>query len=173
VSFNTRGGRGGCGDAFPLHDEGKPHSWNSHAISRSRFMMLVALILVFNIYTSYAWRRPLLLHGRPEHGMLKTPSCESCDEPEDEPVNEQWFTQHLDHYDPQNSKTWQQRYFVNESYWTNKEKGPVFLMLGGEGPASPDWLNENTDMMRNAKKYGALTFIIEHRLWGIYCRHAK
>jgi len=121
--------------------------------------MLVILIVVINIYTSYAWKRPLLLHGRPEHGMLRAPSCESCDEP----VKEQWFTQYLDHYDPQNSKTWQQRYFVNESHWTNKEKGPVFLMLGGEGPASPYWLNENTDMTRNARKYGALTFVIEHR----------
>ena len=123
-------------------------------------MLVVLLILAFNVCTSYAWRRPLLLHGRPEHGMLRAPRCGSCkgDGPE-----EQWFTQYLDHYDPQNTKTWQQRYFVNESYWTDKQKGPVFLMLGGEGPASPYWLNTDTEMMRNAKKYGALTFVIEHR----------
>ena len=72
--------------------------------------------------------------------------------------------QRLNHFDPLNNMTWQQRYFVNESYWTDKAtKGPVFLMLGGEGPADPIWLAVNTDMMRNAEKYGALALMIEHR----------
>ena len=104
-----------------------------------------------------AWKRPLLLHGRLQHGMLPPPRVEQA------VGEEQWFTQQLDHFGLQNNMTWQQRYFVNDSYWTDKAKGPVFLMLGGEGPADPIWLAVNTDMMRNAEKYGALALMIEHR----------
>ena len=100
-----------------------------------------------------------MLHGRLEHGMLPPPEAG----PGVAKGEDLWFTQFLDHFDPQNSATWQQRYFVNESYWTDKANGPVFLMLGGEGPADPVWLAINTDMMRNAEKYGALALMIEHR----------
>ena len=90
--------------------------------------------------------------------MLLPPYANEQDE-----LPEQWFPQQLDHFDPQNTITWQQRYFVNDSYWTDKAKGPVFLMLGGESSASSWWVSANTDMMRNAKKYGALALLIEHR----------
>jgi hypothetical protein len=44
---------------------------------------------------------------------------------------EQWFTQKLDHFDPQNRDTWKQLYFVNSTMY--KPGGPVFFILGGEG----------------------------------------
>ena len=74
----------------------------------------------------------------------------------------QWFQQKLDHFSESDTRTWQQRYFVNSSLW-EKESGPVFLMLGGEGPANPAWLATDTDMMRNAAKFRALVFLLEHR----------
>ena len=43
------------------------------------------------------------------------------------------FAQRIDHFDPQNTATFQQRFFVNETYW-DSASGPVFFMLGGEGP---------------------------------------
>ena len=119
-------------------------------------MLRVSIVLLL-LYSCNAWRSPLLLHGRLEHGMLPLPG------PAGIVGEEQWFPQLLDHFDPQNSMTWQQRYFVNDSYWTDKTNGPVFLKLGGEGPANPVWLAINTDMMRNAEKYGALALMIEHR----------
>ena len=123
-------------------------------------MLRVALAaLVLTVFSCNAWRRPLLLHGRLENGMLPPPRVEGP-----KIVGEgQWLSQPLDHFDPQNDMTWQQRYFVNESHWTDKANGPVFLMLGGEGPVDPIWLAINTDMMRNAEKYGALALMIEHR----------
>ena len=39
-------------------------------------------------------------------------------------------TQRIDHFNPQDLRTFQLRYWVNEAYY--KPGGPVFLMLGGE-----------------------------------------
>ena len=74
-----------------------------------------------------------------------------------------WFkAQKLDQFSDKDTRTWSQRYFVNDSLW-EKEGGPVFLMLGGEGPADPAWLATNTDIMRNAAKFKAIVFLLEHR----------
>lgn len=75
----------------------------------------------------------------------------------------QWVDQKLDHMSSSSGdKTWKQQYFVNSSWW-DKDKGPVFLLLGGEGPANPAWLVADTNIMRNAQKYRALVFTVEHR----------
>lgn len=75
----------------------------------------------------------------------------------------QWFkTQKLDHFSSSDKRTWEQRYFVNDTLWDEKN-GPVFLMLGGEGPADPAWLATDTDIMRNAAKYKAMVIYLEHR----------
>ena len=74
----------------------------------------------------------------------------------------QWVEQKLDHFSESDTRTWQQRYFVNSSLW-KRDSGPVFLMLGGEGPANPAWIATDTDMMRNAARFGALVFFLEHR----------
>ena len=74
----------------------------------------------------------------------------------------QWFEQKLDHFNSSDTRTWKQRYFVNDTNW-DRSYGPVFLMLGGEGEADPIWLAINTDMMRNADKFKALAVMIEHR----------
>ena len=74
----------------------------------------------------------------------------------------QWFkTQTLDHFSS-DSRTWQQRYFVNDSLW-DPAAGPVFLMLGGEGPADPAWLATDTDVMRKADQFKAMVILLEHR----------
>ena len=75
----------------------------------------------------------------------------------------QWFKmQKLDHFSDSDNRTWQQRYFVNDSLW-EPSSGPVFLMLGGEGPADPAWLATDTDIMRNAAKFKAMVIMLEHR----------
>lgn len=75
----------------------------------------------------------------------------------------QWIDQKLDHMSSgKGGETWKQRYFVNSSWW-DEEKGPVFMMLGGEGPGDPAWLVADTNIMRNAQKYKALVFSVEHR----------
>jgi hypothetical protein len=44
------------------------------------------------------------------------------------------FAQRVDHFDALNGATWQQRYFVNATFWEAAGRvGPVFLCVGGEG----------------------------------------
>jgi hypothetical protein len=46
----------------------------------------------------------------------------------------QWFTQLLDHFNPQDSRTWQQKFYVNDTFFV--PGGPIFFQIGGEGPIS-------------------------------------
>ncbi|KJH46054.1 serine carboxypeptidase S28 [Dictyocaulus viviparus] len=76
-----------------------------------------------------------------------------------------YFTQPVDHFDNQNPASFQQLYFKN-SQWS-KPGGPIFLMIGGEGPESSGWiLNENITYLRWAKKFGATVYLLEHRYYG-------
>ena len=91
-------------------------------------------------------------------GGLKAPYL-----PADTPLpGDQWIEQNLDQLGSQSISKWQQRYFVNSSWW-DSEFGPVFILLGGEGPANPAWIVADTNIMFNAKKYSALVFSVEHR----------
>nr|ATU82939.1 secreted S37 peptidase protein [Pristhesancus plagipennis] len=78
---------------------------------------------------------------------------------------DQWFEQRLDHFDPTNTKTWMQRYGVNDTFASVTENAPVFLMIGGEGEASPKWLVTGA-WIDYAKGFGALCFQLEHRFYG-------
>jgi len=76
---------------------------------------------------------------------------------------EQWFTQRLDHFHLADNQTWQQRYWRNFEHY--KEGGPTFIMIGGEGAASPGRLSSGV-WTRFAKEQGAALFILEHRFYG-------
>ncbi|XP_067364195.1 thymus-specific serine protease isoform X2 [Channa argus] len=76
---------------------------------------------------------------------------------------EQWFSQKLDHFNGADSRVWKQRYFINEAFY--KPGGPVFLMIGGEGPANQAWM-EYGAWLTYAKKLGALCLMLEHRFYG-------
>ncbi|VDO91378.1 unnamed protein product [Heligmosomoides polygyrus] len=59
-----------------------------------------------------------------------------------------------------------QRYFSNFQYQI-AGSNVVFLMLGGEGPESIDWVqNENYPFVGWAKERGAALFDLEHRFYG-------
>ena len=76
---------------------------------------------------------------------------------------DQWFTQKLDHFDAGETRTWQQRFQTNDSFY--QPGGPAFLMIGGEGPASAVWLVAG-QWIEYAQQYGALCFQLEHRFYG-------
>lgn len=40
-----------------------------------------------------------------------------------------------DHFDPSNKNSWQQAYYVNDTFWQQGSGAPIFLCVGGEGPA--------------------------------------
>jgi hypothetical protein len=43
--------------------------------------------------------------------------------------------QRLNHFDPSDSNHWSQQYFINTTWY--RPGGPIFVNIGGEGPASP------------------------------------
>lgn len=79
--------------------------------------------------------------------------------------SELWFTQKTDHYNHQDQRTWQQRYFVNQTTWDKASFGPIFLQIGGEGPISSAYVQEFA-MSTYAKMHGALQLALEHRFYG-------
>lgn len=78
------------------------------------------------------------------------------------------FKQVLDHFDRTNDETFSQRYFVNSTFFDGS--GPVFLCVGGEGPALDASVLVSSvhcnDMVELAPKARALMFALEHRYYG-------
>lgn len=58
-----------------------------------------------------------------------------------------------------------QRYYVNDSFYDYNNPGPIFLMIGGEGPADPRWMVKGT-WIEYAKIFKALCVNLEHRYYG-------
>ncbi|XP_067948352.1 putative serine protease K12H4.7 [Watersipora subatra] len=98
-------------------------------------------------------------NGRYRGGFLQPPRHEHKGSlPPD-----QWFQQQLDHFNPQETRTWQQRYFTNGTFY--KPGGPIFLQIGGEGTADPIWMVTGA-WTTYAQEYNALMFQVEHRYYG-------
>lgn len=74
-----------------------------------------------------------------------------------------WFTQKLDHYDPQNAATWQQKYYMNDTFY--QLGNPIFLYISGEGPMAPKVVT-SLQVNEYARLYGALVVALEHRFYG-------
>uniref|UniRef100_A0A1I8ALQ5 Serine protease K12H4.7 n=1 Tax=Steinernema glaseri TaxID=37863 RepID=A0A1I8ALQ5_9BILA len=73
--------------------------------------------------------------------------------------------QDVDHFDLQNPNQFEQRYWYNTRWY--KPGGPIFLMIGGEGPAGADWVtNPNITYLTWAQKYNAAVYQLEHRYYG-------
>ena len=84
--------------------------------------------------------------------------------------------QRQDHFDSANTNTWNQAYYVNDTFWKGPEsKAPVFVCVGGEGPPLPPRVVRDSVHCSNAvdclKETGALMFAVEHRYYG--CHNAS
>lgn len=73
------------------------------------------------------------------------------------------FKQKKDHFDPNNAAMFEQRYFFNSTF--HKKRGPVFFMLGQEGPSSPSDVDHGLANYL-AQEFGALVVELEHRYYG-------
>jgi len=75
----------------------------------------------------------------------------------------QWFVQKLDHFHPEDTRVFKQKYFVIDRYFDGE--GPVFLYLGGEAPMyGPPGFGSFIETM--AQQHSALILAIEHRYYG-------
>merc|ERR1719471_1496157 len=85
-----------------------------------------------------------------------------------EPAPAQYFTQKVDHFCATCTETFKQRFFVNRTFY--KPGGPVFLCVGGEGPAFTGMevissIHCNV-MVEFAPKVNAWLVALEHRYYG-------
>ena len=87
-------------------------------------------------------------------------------------ARERWFAeQRLDHFDNALNASWTQRYFVNDAYASAERGAPVFVCVGGEGPAldvdvAVDGGAHCAIATALAKKHRGLFFALEHRFYG-------
>eukprot|EP00794_Sanderia_malayensis_P011360 gene11360-12544_t len=125
---------------------------------------IIILLQIVFLASSSAYI-PLFIRGRPTGGFIGAPDKGSGIKEDIVLPADNWFEQRLNHFDHQDSRTWKQRYFVNESFFDRANNGPVFLMIGGEGKADPIWAVMG-DWIENAKDMGALCFLLEHRFYG-------
>ena len=120
-----------------------------------RAFLVLAVVLGLAVHGTQSFQA-LFRRRLGRYGMMGTPSFRVHEQPE-----EQWLEQKLDHSDGGDSRTWRQRYWVNDTFW-DRQNGPVFLMIGGESEASPEWVVTG-NMMTNARKYHAMAVLLEHR----------
>ena len=124
----------------------------------------ISIVLVLSIFVLeiHSWRGGFW-KGRQFNGNVGNPTNFKHDNSLYSADNELWFIQNLDHSDPLNTRTWKQRYFVNDEFY--KTGGPVFLMIGGEGEISEKWMKKGA-WMKYAKQFNAICFQVEHRYYG-------
>ncbi|KAG8143543.1 hypothetical protein E2320_000755 [Naja naja] len=72
--------------------------------------------------------------------------------------------QPLDHFNRQERRIFNQRYWINEQFW-QRPTGPIFLYIGGEETLSPFSVMDghHVDL---AEKYRAMVVALEHRFYG-------
>jgi len=73
-----------------------------------------------------------------------------------------YFQQILDHFNPEDNRTFTQKYYYNSTFWWHS-RGPIFLYIGGEGPVSE---TPNNYVVNLAHDFGALIVTLEHRFYG-------
>ncbi|XP_069679162.1 putative serine protease F56F10.1 [Periplaneta americana] len=123
---------------------------------RLNFALITILVIILSCEVD-GWKR--FFRGRRQDGMLGKPRTPpNITLPPDE-----WFVQQLDHFNPTDFRTWNQRYFRNATFYVRG--GPVFLMIGGEAAASAEWMVTG-QWINYAQRYNALCFQLEHRYYG-------
>jgi hypothetical protein len=84
-----------------------------------------------------------------------------------------YVEQPLDHFNASQTRTWQQAYYVNDTFWDGT--GPVFVCVGGEGPPIDGSAVVSSVHCNNAVEFlpevKGLMFAVEHRYYG--CHNAS
>ena len=78
------------------------------------------------------------------------------------PYKTYYFNQTLNHFDPQDTRTFVQRYLVYDNDWDQSKTSPIFFYAGNEGPI--DAFYNNTGFVFDiAPDFNALVIFCEHR----------
>tara|TARA_B110001452_G_scaffold260341_1_gene257736 strand:+ start:85 stop:1563 length:1479 start_codon:yes stop_codon:yes gene_type:complete len=75
-----------------------------------------------------------------------------------------WFSQQLDHFNANDTRSFDQRYYLDETHFRAPD-GPVFLYVSGEAPlyGAPA---AGSSIGELAAEHGALVVAVEHRYYG-------
>jgi len=73
------------------------------------------------------------------------------------------FTNKIDHFTPSDTRTYDQRYFMNDSFW-DSNSGPVFLFICGEARCKPPTTRGYP--MQVCQDLKCLFYVVEHRYYG-------
>ena len=108
------------------------------------------------------------LTSTPSHLLRAPPSSKLGPPP-------RYVTQPRDHFDASDTKTWQQAYYVNDTFFVPGSNAPVFLCVGGEGPPLDGSVVVASVHCNVAVEWlpatGALMLAVEHRYYG--CHNAS
>eukprot|EP01104_Vermistella_antarctica_P013245 TRINITY_DN3980_c0_g2_i1.p1 TRINITY_DN3980_c0_g2~~TRINITY_DN3980_c0_g2_i1.p1 ORF type:complete len:497 (-),score=109.39 TRINITY_DN3980_c0_g2_i1:49-1539(-) len=140
----------------------------SHATFPPSLCLVALLAAVLFVHTADGLTvkhplRPGIFKGALNEGLVRNGQLRDGSSINAAP--EQWFEQATDHYDPQNTDTWKQRYYVNSTFFLG-DGHPVLYMLGGEGPLNPTDVADHFILPTYAAKLGALIVSVEHRFYG-------
>ena len=103
---------------------------------------------------SLAAEHPELLPPRTFGCCPPVPGQCPCSKPE-----KMYLEVPLDHFDPTNTRTWKDKFYINRGSW-DEEGGPIFVEMGGEGACG------GVGVSADAAKHGALMVAVEHRFYG-------
>jgi hypothetical protein len=116
-----------------------------------------AMLALFSLIATYA--APLMMDN------MAAPSV-------DRGFPAEYVTQMQDNFDTSNKNTWEQAYYVNDTFFEKGSDAPVFICMGGEGPPIDSsavtgsvHCNVAVEFLQEKK---ALMFALEHRYYGCH-----
>ncbi|XP_055686871.1 thymus-specific serine protease-like [Lutzomyia longipalpis] len=74
------------------------------------------------------------------------------------------FTQWLDHFDPNNTATWEQRYWIDDSHYV--PGSPIFLLVGDMTFFFTEFRLNESFFIELAQEFNGLMVATEHRFYG-------
>eukprot|EP00767_Chilomastix_cuspidata_P001489 gnl/Chilomastix_cuspidata/160.p2 GENE.gnl/Chilomastix_cuspidata/160~~gnl/Chilomastix_cuspidata/160.p2 ORF type:complete len:464 (+),score=212.23 gnl/Chilomastix_cuspidata/160:38-1429(+) len=72
----------------------------------------------------------------------------------------------IDHFNPQDRRTFSQRFYVNDDMWSGDVNCPLFLEIGGEGEQTGP-PSDGDEISKLAETYGGIAYALEHRYYGV------
>jgi len=105
------------------------------------------------VHIMVGWLSRLGAPGFPSVGTPGTPN-----------VTTHWRDAPLDHFDFSEERTFKQRYFLHDSYWSGPD-GPILFYTGNEANVEL-YINSTGLMWERAAELGALLVFAEHRYYG-------
>lgn len=125
--------------------------------------LLVTATLVQFCFAVYGFNKYGLDKKNSKHRLNREPPIDTAAVLDEVVVETKWIEQRLNHFDPQDHRTWNMRYLENNAYL--QEGGPIFVYVGGEWSVSEGWLRTG-HMHDMARDLNGTMFYTEHRYYG-------